>query len=182
MARPQKLSDEVKAFIVTNLASFEPPSAVVALVKDEFGLTVSRQSVSAYDPSTKQGRELSAKWKSLFERARKDFKESTDDIPLASKAVRVRTLNRMAMKAVEKNNAPLAASLMKQIAEEMGDVFTNRHKLEHTGRSGGPIETRAQPPIDPTKLTTEELEAFDALLSKAKPDARGSQGGASAAV
>lgn len=182
MAKKQTLSDEVKAFIVTNLASFEPPSAVAALVKDEFGLVVSRQSVSAYDPTTKQGKDLSAKWKSLFERARKDFRESTDDIPLANKAVRIRMLDRMARHAIEKKNAPLAQSLLKQIAEEMGDVFTNRHKLEHTGRSGGPIETRAQPPIDPTKLTTEELEAFDALLSKAKPDARGSQGGASAAV
>lgn len=133
MAKPQKLSDEVKTFIVTNLAAFEPPSVVVEMVKVEFGLTVSRQSVSAYDPTTKAGKQLSDKWKSLFERARKDFRDSTDDIPLASKAVRVRTLNRLAMSAVEKKNAVLAASLMKQIAEEMGDVYTNRQRHEVAG-------------------------------------------------
>jgi hypothetical protein len=61
-------------------------------------------------------------------------------------------------------------------------AWKDRVVNEHVGKNDGPIETRAHPVIDPTKLTTEELEAFDALLSKAKPDARGSQGGASAAV
>ena len=62
------------------------------------------------------------------------------------------------------------------------DYWRNRVTSEVVGKDDGPIETRTQPPIDPSKLSTEELEAFDALLSKAKPDARGSQGGASAAV
>ncbi|WP_414461806.1 DUF2280 domain-containing protein [Hyphomicrobium sp. DY-1] len=158
MAKQRQLSDEVKAFIVMNLAAFEPPSVVIDLVKQEFGIVVSKQSVSGYDPKTKTGQRMSAKWKVLFEKARKDFKESTDDIPLASKAVRVRTLNRMAMAAVEKKNPVLAASLMKQIAEEMGEVYTNRHKLEHTGKDGGPI--RSEQAVDLSGLNDEELAAY----------------------
>lgn len=166
MAKKQTLSDEVKTFIVMQLASFDPPSVVAESVKQEFGITVSRQVVSTYDPATKSGARLGERWKVLFERARKDFRESTDDIPLASKAVRVRTLNRMAMKAVEKNNAPLAASLMKQIAEEMGDVFTNRHKHELTGKNGGPIETKQR--FDLAGMTDEELAAYRTLSASAE--------------
>jgi len=136
MAKQRQLSDQVKTFIVMNLAAFEPPSVVVDLVKQEFGLVVSKQSVSGYDPNTKTGERMSAKWKVLFKKARKSFKESTDDIPTASKAVRVRMLDRMARQAMEKKNFQMASQLMKQIAEEMGEVYTNRHKMEHTGKDG----------------------------------------------
>lgn len=40
------LSKEVKAFIVQSLACFEPPAKVVELVKQEFGVVVSRRQVS----------------------------------------------------------------------------------------------------------------------------------------
>lgn len=146
MAKQQKLADEVKAFIVTNLAAFEPPSVVVELVKGEFGIAVSRQQVSGYDPATRTGKEMSEKWKVMFEKARKDFRESTDDIPLANKAVRVRMLDRMARAAMERKNVQQAKDLMKQIAEEMGEVYTNRHKLEHTGKDGKPL------PVAPTLI------------------------------
>jgi hypothetical protein len=35
---------------------------------------------------------------------------------------------------------PLAASLLEQVAKEMGDVFTNRRAIEMMGKDGGPIE------------------------------------------
>lgn len=143
MAKKQSLSDEVKAFIVTRLAGFDAPSEVVEAVRQEFGLTVSRSVVSGYDPATKIGQRMSEKWKVLFEKARKDFRENTDDIPLANKAVRVRTLDGMARLAVEKKNPVLAQSLMKQIAEEMGDVYTNKHKHELTGKNGKPLAATA---------------------------------------
>lgn len=173
MAKKQSLSDEVKTFIVMQLAAYDPPSVVAESVKQEFGITVSRQLVSGYDPATKAGSRLGERWKVLFERARKDFRENTEDIPLANKAVRVRTLNRLALNAVDKKNAVLAASLMKQIAEEMGDVFTNRQKLEHTGKNGGPIETK--PTIDLASLTDAELEAYRIVAAAAERDRSGAQ-------
>src|SRR5690349_19358883 len=117
MAKKQTLSDEVKTFIVTKLAGFDPPSVVIEAVREEFGLTVSRSVISGYDPGTKIGQRMSERWKVLFEKARKDFRENTDDIPLANKAVRVRMLDKMARSAMEKKNSVLAQSLMKQIAK-----------------------------------------------------------------
>lgn len=68
-----KLSEEVKTFIVQALACFDSPSVVVKAVKDEFGATITRQSVEGYDPNKRAGRDLARKWRLLFEETRKTF-------------------------------------------------------------------------------------------------------------
>lgn len=125
-----KLSDEVKAFIVQALACYDAPSVVAEAVKQEFGLVVSRQSVEQYDPTKRAGRNLSEKWRVVFEATRTEFKAKTNDIPIANKAVRLRALQRMADKAESMRNLPLAAQLLKQAAEEVGDVYTNKQKID----------------------------------------------------
>lgn len=37
----------------------------------------------------------------------------------------------MAVEAFESKNRPLAAKLLEQAAKEVGEVFTNRHKVNH---------------------------------------------------
>lgn len=137
MAEPNKLSDEVKAFIVSALACYDSPSTVAAAVKAEFGIEVSRQQVEGYDPGKRQGEKLSDKLKTLFEKSRKAFLEDTDDIPIANKAVRLRRLDRMARTSEDRGNYVLASSLIEQAAREMGGAYTN--KFEHTGKNGKPL-------------------------------------------
>jgi hypothetical protein len=120
------LRDEVKAFVVQALACFDTPSQVVASVKAEFGLEVSRQQCEAYDPTKYVGRNLHAKWKTLFEDTRKRFREETAEIPIANRAFRLRALSRMADKAETMRNIPLAVQIIKQAAKEVGDVYINR--------------------------------------------------------
>lgn len=120
------LRDEVKAFVVQALACFDTPSQVVASVKAEFGLEVSRQQCEAYDPTKYVGRNLHLKWKTLFEDTRKRFREETADIPIANRAFRLRTLGRMAERAENMKNMALTAQLLEQAAKEVGDVFVNR--------------------------------------------------------
>jgi hypothetical protein len=120
------LRDEVKAFVVQALACFDTPSQVVASVKAEFGLEVSRQQCEAYDPTKYVGRNLHLKWKTLFEDTRKRFREETADIPIANRAFRLRTLGRMAERAGNMKNMALTAQLLEQAAKEVGDVFVNR--------------------------------------------------------
>ncbi len=43
MGETEELADEVKHFIVQGLACFQAPSEVVAVVKDEYGLTVNQR-------------------------------------------------------------------------------------------------------------------------------------------
>lgn len=136
----EKLPSEVQTFIVQQLAMFETPSAVVALVNQEFGLTISRQSVEKYDPTKVAGKQVAEKWRTLFHETRKTFLADTADIAVSHRAVRMRTLQRMVENAERMKNYALAASLLEQAAKEMGDAYSNRQKVEHSGKDGGPIQ------------------------------------------
>lgn len=127
------LSTEVKSFIVQSLACFEPPSKVVELVKAEFNVQVSRQQVSQYSPGNAMAEKLSQKWVDLFKATRERFQSEISDIPIANKAYRLRSLDRMMTKAEGMKNMVLAASLIEQAAKECGDAYTNRQKIEHSG-------------------------------------------------
>jgi hypothetical protein len=120
------LKDEVKAFIVQALACFDKPTQVAAAVKEQFRLEVTRQQVESYDPTKYAGRALNLKWRTIFEDTRKRFREDTADIGIASRAGRLRALDRMAGKAEDKGNIPLAIQIIKLAAEEVGDVYVNR--------------------------------------------------------
>lgn len=135
------LSTEVKAFIVQSLACFESPTKVIELVKAEFGVVVSRQQVSQYSPGNAMAAKLSDKWVELFNATRQRFQAEITDIPIANKAYRLRALDRMATRAESIKNMALAAQLIEQAAKECGDAYTNRQKVEHTGKDGGPIES-----------------------------------------
>jgi hypothetical protein len=130
------LSTEVKAFIVQSLACFEPPTKVIELVKAEFNVQVSRQQVSQYSPGNAMAAKLSQKWIDLFESTRARFQTEIADIPIANKAYRLRTLDRMMTKAEGMRNMALAATLIEQAAKECGDAYTNRQKVEHTSPDG----------------------------------------------
>lgn len=138
-ARKKAMTDEVKAFVIQGVASFDSPSQVAEAVKQEYGIVMTPQAVQAYDPTKHAGRNVAPKWKVMFEKARKAFIEDSSGIPIAHRSTRLRALQRMAMKAEAKGNFPLAAALNKQAAEEMGNAYTNRREL--TGRNGGPIQT-----------------------------------------
>lgn len=105
-----KLNPDVKAFIVQGLACFDPPSVVVASVKREFGLEVSRQLVETHDPTKRAGRDVAARWSALFHATRKAFLDDTAEIGISHKSVRLRALNRMAEKAENTGTVTATAS------------------------------------------------------------------------
>lgn len=120
------LKDEVKQFIVKALACFDTPTQVSMAVKEEFGLDVPRQQIATYDPEKYVGRQLSEKWKTLFYDTRKKFREEVAEIPIASRAYRLRALARMAQQAESQKNIALAVQVIEQAAKEVGDIFVNR--------------------------------------------------------
>lgn len=130
-----KLTEEQKTFIVQRVAMFDSPSTVADAFKDEFKVVIPRQQVEDYDPAKRP--KLHDQWKALHDATRKAFLEETAKVPTAHRAVRIRKLDRMAEKAESKGNMVLAAALLKQIAEEVGDAYTNRREL--TGKGGAPI-------------------------------------------
>lgn len=155
------LSTGVKAFIVQSLACYETPSKVIELVKAEFGVQVSRQQVSQYSPGNAMAVKLSSKWVDLFNTTRDRFQAEISDIPIANKAYRLRMLDRMASRTETMKNFALTAQLIEQAAKECGDAYTNKQKVEHTGKDGGPIESATLTKDEYKQARREMLEDDD---------------------
>lgn len=151
------LKPEVKAFIVQSLACFDPPSQVVDAVLKEFGVKITRQQAESHDPNKAAGKTLAKRWVDMFHATRERFQNETADIPIANKAYRLRVLDRMAANTEKVKNYGMTAQLMEQAAKECGDAYTNKQKVEHTGKDGGPIES--------STLTPEEAaEAYRKMM------------------
>lgn len=130
------LRPEVKAFIIQMLACFDTPSQAVEAVQKEFGIKITRQQVESHDPTKVSGKTLAKKWVDLFNVTRERFQNEISDIPIANKAYRLRTLDRMATSTEKMKNFALTAQLIEQAAKEVGDAYTNRQKVEHTSPDG----------------------------------------------
>jgi hypothetical protein len=120
------LSDEVKQYIVQALACFDTPQTVSEAVHAEFGLKVPRQQVAKYDPTKAAGAQLSAKWRTLFNATREEWRRGATEVPIANRVFRLRALDRLAAKAERMKNMPLALQILEQAAKEVGDVYVNR--------------------------------------------------------
>lgn len=129
-----QLPKPVKVFIVTQLARFEPLKVVQEMLKERFGLTVSHQQVSNYDPSTVNGERMSPELKAVFDAEREKFRKDIDAIPIANKAVRLAMLQRAALEAQKAGNRNQMAALVKQAAEEVGEVYTNKRSMDVKGK------------------------------------------------
>lgn len=126
------LKPEIKAFIVQSVACFDTPSQVVESVLKEFGIQITRQQVEQNDPTKVSGKGLAKKWSDLFNTTRERFLNEISDIPIANKAYRLRVLQRMATTAENMKNMGMTAQLLEQAAKEVGDVYTNKQKVEQS--------------------------------------------------
>lgn len=130
------LKEPVKIFIVQALACRDTPQEVTELVKQEFGIVTDRMQCASYDPTKAAGRNLSKKFRDLFEETRKKFDEGLIDIPIANKHYRMKQYDKLLNKT---KNTVMALKIMEQAAKDSGGLFTNRKEI--TGANGGPVET-----------------------------------------
>lgn len=127
------LKPDVKAFIIQSLACYDTPSQVVEAVQKEFGINITRQQAESHDPTKASGKTLAKKWVELFNATRERFQNEISDIPIANKAYRLRVLQRMSTTAESMKNLGMTAQLLEQAAKEVGDAYTNKQKVEHSG-------------------------------------------------
>lgn len=142
------LTDPVKQAITQAMACFDTPSQVVDMVKQEYGLEITRQQAAAYDPTKLSGRNMSKKLVAVFNATRENFLKDVSTIPIAQQSYRLRVLQRALTKVEKQGNTAMVAQLLEQAAKESGGAFTNRREL--TGKSGGPLMT--------ANVTSEELK------------------------
>lgn len=138
------LDKKHKSFIVRRLACFDTPTQVANAVKEEFNLDVSRAQVNYYNPTTAQGSsQLAEQWTNLFNETREQFRKDIKELAIANKAYRLKKLTKYADKLEGVKNFKAAAEMLEQAAKEVGEAYTNKNLHEHTGKGGGPIETKS---------------------------------------
>jgi hypothetical protein len=118
------LTDEIKAFMVKGLACFDTPSQVAEAVKANFDVEVCRQHVFAYDPASSQT--MSPRWRELHAATRAAFLSDVNEIGIAQKAVRLRTLERMAERAEANRQYERVSMFLEQAARECGGAYERR--------------------------------------------------------
>jgi len=148
-----KLTDAHKHFIVQALACWDTPSQVSEAVRDEFGLDVPRGQVAQYDPTKVAGTSLAKKWRELFFATRENLKKSAGEIPIAHRAYRLRTLQRIATKAESMRNMAMVLQVLEQAAKEVGDAYVNR-RME---------------PVKPATASTQIPEQAEYVLAPDEP-------------
>ena len=135
IAAMAKLTQEVQAFMVQQLACFLTPSETAAAVTEEFGVEIGRQQAWKYSPANNP--DLAPKWRALFDATRAAFVAETATIGIAHRAYRLRRLESYLHRAEETKRYGLAAQLLKQAAEEMGGTYSGRREV--TGKDGAPL-------------------------------------------
>jgi hypothetical protein len=130
-----KLTSDVQAFVVQQLACFLTPSEVAAAVAEEFSVEIGRQQAWKYHPANNP--ELAPKWRAIFEATREAFVRETAQIGIAHRSYRLRRLESYLHRAEAKSNDVLAAQILRQAAEEMGGAYSGRREI--TGRDGAQL-------------------------------------------
>ena len=144
MARGEELTFVQKRFLVVRLACFDTPTQAAKAFKEEYDIELARNRVSYYDPTTKGGGGLADDLKQLFAETRERFLADLDNIAIAHKAVRLRSLNRMLEVAESRGQFQVAISVLEAAAKERGDFHTNERKHRLSGPDGAPLP--ATPP------------------------------------
>lgn len=154
-----KLTSEQQAFVIERLARWDTPNEAAKALFAEFGVRITRQAAERYDPTTVAGGNLAQRWVDHFNQTRARHLDDLKNIPESNKHVRIAQLSAMTREARNVGNLVLAASLLEQIAKEMGNVYTNRREL--SGRDGKPMEFKFG------HLTDAELDnRIDAMLDE----------------
>jgi hypothetical protein len=148
-----KIDDNVRRFVVQQLACYDTPTQVAEAVKEEFdGLVITRMQVASYDPTKHAAKGLAKKWRDLFTATRAKFLDDVSQIPIANQAARLRSLERLLRQAEKNRNAPLAAQLLEQAAKEVGGAYTDRRRI--IGDPNAPIPVQHAGRIDVAHMHT----------------------------
>lgn len=118
----RRLPDVVKRRIVEHLACHRTCVEVAELILGEFDVEVTPRHVRAYDPTSFQFAG-SHKWLDYYQSVRKRCADEIGGIAIAHRAYRMRQLQRIYEKAVERGDLNQARLALEQAAREAGNIF-----------------------------------------------------------
>lgn len=184
--QPPRLPDEVRQFIVTQLACYERIADVRRAAADAFpdlpeGVRIDDNRVRALDPTQARGQEMSPALKKLFWKVRNRFDKLAEEKLVGSLRHRLGVYDTVVARALSKGNEQIALQALKQAAQDKGGVFTNRREL--SGPKGGPVETVSMSIEDWKKQAAKRGDEVEEIMSmfeegEAKNAAAGEDGDA----
>jgi hypothetical protein len=130
------LNDTERKQIVQRLATYKTPTEVARWASEAFGKRIGRQQVAHYDPTRSE--KTGQQWVELFYETRKTFNKDASRVAIAQKLWRLRELQNIATDPGTEPSDRLKA--MEQAAKEMGEAYTNKRLLEHSGEGGTPLQ------------------------------------------
>ena len=118
----RRLPDVIKRRIVEHLACYHTHAEVAELIADEFDVEMTPRHVRAYDPTSFQFAG-SHRWLGYYQAVRKRCAQEVGDIAIAHRAYRMRQLQRILDRAMDRGDYRQALKTLEQAAKEMGNWY-----------------------------------------------------------
>jgi hypothetical protein len=150
-----KMLPEHRRFAVQMLACYRTPQQVAHMVRDLFGVEISRQSIEFYDPGKASGAGLSPELCRLFAATRRRFHDRASDIGIAHQVYRLSEMHDNYNLLKARGAIVQAQAVLEQAAREVGGMFTNARIV--TGQDGAPL-------MGETMSREEHIEAIQMLI------------------
>lgn len=123
------LTEEQKADIVSMLACFREPAAIIRHFQSEHGLQIDHKQVGRYDP-TRPYFAGGDKWREVFKAQRDAYLNDVSAVPIANQAYRLNLLQEGVDAAKRVGNWQLVAKFAEQAAREVGGSLTNQRNVQ----------------------------------------------------
>jgi hypothetical protein len=120
-----QLTPEQRRYVVRALAYFKPLGEVVRMLQEEFGVTVSKQTIIRYNPdsdSTAAGQSLTPQLKKYFHEQRRRAVDDLEDRPLAHAGVQLDRLNLEYEEAREAKDRKAVIKIIGEARKIMSDM------------------------------------------------------------
>lgn len=118
----RRLPDAIKRRIVEHLACYQTHAEVAVLIADEFGVTLTPRHVRAYDPTSFQFAG-SHRWQDYYQTVRTRCAKEVGEVAIAHRVYRMRQLQRILDRAMDRGDYRLALKTLEQAAKEMGNWY-----------------------------------------------------------
>lgn len=118
----RRLPETVKRRIVEHLACYRTHAETVDLIAEEFRLTLTPRHIRVYDPMSFQFAG-SPRWLDYYQTVRKRCQQEAGDVAIVSRLYRLRRLDQIHNRAMQRGDLARAQSALEQAAKEVGNFY-----------------------------------------------------------
>lgn len=163
----KKLTFAQKTYVVKRLAARDHPTTIMEALREKFGVTLTRQAITRYNPLNARGRHLDPYLKEMFAATR--ARVVAEQAEASAVAARLAMLEIEVQRALSDGNAVLAERLRQLIEREIA----RRAPSPTTALAPAACDAGCKPLPEPRRALTnaERARALVALVDRVKAEA-----------